>query len=161
MRCPIESRKTDLLLEYSGRGLESAEARNLEQHLKSCTGCRDFVAGQRAVWAALDEWEAPAISAEFNRRLYDRIETQVSWWERVVRPLRPLLIRHVLPVSAAACLLITVGIVLERPRAVTPVAQNTPLEISQPELVVHALDDMEMLDNFDRAVRADAARSQF
>jgi hypothetical protein len=147
-------------LEYSRRGLEAAEARSLEQHLKSCTVCRDFVAGQRAVCAALDEWEAPPISAEFNRRLYDRIETQVSWYERLFRPIRPLLIRHALPVSAAACVLITVGIVWERPRAVIPAAQNTPLEISQPELVVHALDDMEMLDNFDRAVRADTAKSQ-
>src|SRR6516162_9556384 len=110
MRCPIESRKTDLLLEYSGRGLEAAEARSLEQHLKSCTECRDFVAGQRTVWAALGEWEAPAISAEFDRRLYHRVETQVTWWERWFLPLRPLLIRHALPVSAAACMLITVGI---------------------------------------------------
>jgi hypothetical protein len=149
-----------LLLEYSGRGLEAREARNLEQHLKNCTGCRDFVARQRAVWTALDEWESPAISAEFDRRLYDRIETRSSLWERLLRPLRPLLIRQVLPVSVAACLLITVGIMLERPRAVTPAAQNKPLEISQPEMVVHALDDMEMLDKFDRAVRADAARSQ-
>jgi hypothetical protein len=78
-----------------------------------------------------------------------------------VQPFRPLLIRHFLPVSAAACLLITVGIVLERPRAVTPTSQNAQLEISHPELVVHALDEMEMLNNFDRAVRADAAKPQF
>jgi hypothetical protein len=147
-------------LEYSGRGLESAEAINLEQHLSTCSACREFVAEQQAVWAALDEWEAPAISTEFDRSLYRRIETRTSWWQRLVRPLRPLLIRHVLPVSAAACLLITVGIVLERPRAGTPTPQNTQLEISHPELVVHALDEMEMLDNFDRAVRADAAKSQ-
>jgi hypothetical protein len=150
-----------LLLEYSGRGLESAEAINLEQHLNTCSACRDFVAGQRAVWSVLDEWEAPAISAEFDRRLYHRIETRASWWERVMQPFRPLLIRHLLPVSAAACLLITVGIVLERPRAGTPTSQNTQLEISHPELVVHALDEMEMLNNFDRAVRADAAKPQF
>jgi anti-sigma factor RsiW len=133
----------------------------LEQHLKTCPACRDFVAQQQAVWAALDEWEAAAISAEFDRQLYRRIETQLSWWERRLRPLRPLLVRHALPVAAAACLLVTVWIVLERPRAVTPASQNTHLEISQPELVVQALDDMEMLDNLDRAVRADAAKSHF
>jgi hypothetical protein len=146
-------------LEYCGRGLESGEETNLEQHLTVCRECRDFVAAQQAVWSALDGWEAPAISDGFERRLYQRIETPVSWRERLVRPLRPLLARHALPVAAAACLLITAGIVLERPRAATPVSQN-PLEISQPELVVHALDDMEMLDTFDRAVRADAAKSQ-
>jgi anti-sigma factor RsiW len=161
MRCPIETEENlDLLLAYSTGERSAPGMAGLEQHLGGCPACRKFVAGQPAVWAALNSWEPPAVSSDFNRRLYGRIEREIPWWARLFRPLRPLFGWHGLPVAAAACLVITVGIMLQRPSAVPPQPETIQIEVLQPEQVVHALDDLEMLDNFDRAVLADSARPE-
>jgi hypothetical protein len=160
MKCPMESEENrDLLLEY-GTGTRSPASAAFERHLEDCAACQGFVAGRRTVWAALDEWEAPAISADFSRQLHQRIEREVSWWDRLFRPLRPLLAWNGLPVAAAAGLVFTVGVMFERPPGVTPQPETTRVEALQPEQVVNAIEDLEMLDNFDRGVRADAAKSQ-
>src|SRR5579864_5570548 len=111
MKCPMESEENrDLLLQYgTGRPGNPASAA-FERHLEGCSACQEFVAGRRTVWAALDEWAPPAISADFNRQLNQRIEREVSWWDRLFRPLRPLLAWNGLPVAAAAGLVITVGV---------------------------------------------------
>ena len=161
MKCPMESEENrDLLLEY-GTGEPGSPGRvAFERHLEDCSACRGFVAGRRTVWAALDEWEAPSISADFNRQLHQRIAQEISWWDRLFRPLRPLLAWNGLPVAAAAGLVFTVGVMFERPAGVTPQAETTRVDVLQPEQVVNAIEDLEMLDNFDRGVRADAARPQ-
>ena len=159
MKCPMESEENrDLLLEY-GTGACGPRSAAFARHVEDCAACQGFVAGRRTVWAALDEWEAPAISADFNRQLHQRIE-QVSWWDRLFRPLRPLLAWNGLPVAAAAGLVITVGVMFQRPAGVTPQVETLRVEALQPEQVVNAIEDLEMLDNFDRGVRADAAKSQ-
>ena len=90
MNCPIESPEGPaLLLAYGSRRLDAHAAAALEQHLESCSACREFVAGQSAVWNALDLWEAAPVSPDFDRRLYRRIEEQVAWWELLLRPFRP------------------------------------------------------------------------
>jgi hypothetical protein len=160
MKCPMESEENrELLLEY-GTGERGAGSAAFARHLEDCSACQGFVAGRRAVWAALDEWEAPAISANFNRQLHQRIEQEGSWWDRLFQPLRPLLTWNGLPVAAAACLVFTVGVMFERPARVAPQANTIRVEAFEPEQIVNAIEDLEMLDKFDRGVRADAARSQ-
>jgi hypothetical protein len=160
MKCPMESEENrELLLEYGIGKPASPASAAFEGHLEICSACQGFVADRRTVWAALDEWEAPAISADFDRQLHQRIEREVSWWDRLFRPLRPLVAWNGLPVAAAAVLVITVGVMFEAPVSVTPQAETTRVDVLQPEQVVHAIDDLEMLDNFDRGVRADGARS--
>jgi len=161
MRCPIETEENlDLLLAYSTGDRGAPAMAGLEQHVNICPACRKFVAGQPPVWAILDEWEPPAVSPDFNRRLYSRIGQEISWPIRLFRPLRPLFGWHGLPVAVAACLVVTVGLVLQRPSAVSPQPETIQIEVLPPEQVVHALDDLEMLDNFDRAVRADSVRPE-
>jgi len=160
MKCPMESEENrDLLLEY-GSGERGAGSAAFERHLEDCSACQGFVAGRRTVWAALDEWEAPAISTDFNRQLHQRIEQEVTWWDRLFRPLRPMLAWHGLPVAAAAGLVFTVGVMFERPAGVAPQSNTMRVEVFEPEQVVNAIEDLEMLDKFDRAVRADAAKSK-
>ena len=117
----------------------------LEQHLEVCAACRELVAGQQAVWSALDEWQAPAASADFNRKLFARIEQEVSLWDRLLQPFRPLWIRLTIPVAAAACVAIMVG--LDAGSSPRPAAAG-PVELAQPEQIEHALDDMQMLHDF-------------
>jgi len=158
MKCPIGSHEQqELLLAYCAGERNTPDRAALEKHLEICAACRELVAGQRAVWSALDVWEAPAVSADFNRKLFARIEQEVSWRDRLLRPFRPLWIRWTVPFAAAACLAIMVGIMLNRPPAVP---QFGPAEVAQPEQIEHALDDMQLLHDFNTAVRADGANAE-
>ena len=156
MTCPMETGEVAGLLAYSSRKLSPATTALLERHVGSCSACREFVAGQQGVWQALDGWEAPAIAVDFDRRLYQRIEQEASWLDRLMRPLRPLLLRKEMPIAAAACLVIAAGLIAERPGAVMPSATSAQVETLQPEQVEHAFDDLQMLSEFSYAVRSDA-----
>ena len=157
MNCPMEARQgSELLLEYTGGRLEARAATALEAHLESCARCREFAQSQEKVWQALEAWEAPPVSTDFNRRLFARIEqAPASWWTRLTGQM----VHHAVPVAAAAGVMILAGLMLERP-AVTPVEppqESAQVETLGPEQVQSALDDMEMLRDFNHLVRADSA----
>ena len=156
MKCPIETRESaELLLEYCARKLDPESTAILQRHIAICPACREFADGQRALWDALDTWESSPVSADFDRRMYSRIEKEVSWWDLLVRPFRPLLVRQGLPV-AAACLVVMAGVLLQRPAAAPRQdAESAQVETVQPEQVEHALDAMEMLSEFSQHVRGD------
>jgi anti-sigma factor RsiW len=156
MRCPIENHESaDLLLAYTARTLSAETTAALDRHIAACPACREFAAGQKAVWEALDAWEAVPVSADFDRRLYQRIEREVSWWDLLVRPFRPITLVRGLPIAAAAGILIMAGIMLQRPAEMTPAESGVQLEAMQtvqPEQVEHALADMELLGEFSREI---------
>jgi hypothetical protein len=163
MNCPLETRENaQLLLDYCTRKLEPECVAILERHIAICGACREFARSQRAVWQALDAWEAAPVSPDFDSRLYRRIEAQVSWWDLLLRPFRPVTLRRSLPAAAMAGLLLVAGVLLEHP-AVSPapppmdMAQVDPV---QPEQVEHALDAMEMLNEFSHHVRTDSPDSK-
>jgi hypothetical protein len=163
MNCPLETRENaQLLLDYCTRKLEPESVATLERHIAICGACREFADSQRAVWQALDAWEAAPVSSDFDSRLYRRIDTEVSWWDMLLRPFRPVSLRRSLPATAMACLLVMVGVILERP-AVSPApppADVTQVDSVQPEQVEHALDAMEILNEFSRHVRTDKPDSK-
>ena len=157
MNCPIETHdNAELLLAYCARKLDPETQLIVERHLAACPACREFQAGQEAVWQALDAWEAMPVSPDFNRRLYRRIEEEAahaSWWSRLARPFRamveaPLMSRSV-PLAAAACLLVLAGVILQQPNNVTVSEESAErTEAIQPDQVERTLDDMEMLRQF-------------
>jgi len=156
MKCPKENQE-GLLIAYSSRKLDAANTALLGQHVESCEACRDFIAAQQAVWNALDAWDAPAVSPDFDRRLYRRIEEQVSWWELAIRPFRPVF-RHALPIAAAAGVVLVAGLLLDRPSEApkpAPQIHFAQTDSLQPDQVEHALAEIEMLDHFNRIMRAD------
>ena len=159
MRCPIETRdNAELLLAYTARRLDPDTAATLDRHMEVCPSCREFAENQRAVWGALDAWEAMPLTPDFNRRLYQRIEQQGSWWDRIVKPFQPMLVRQGLPIAAAACLVVMAGILLERPGTVTPPQeQQVQIETVQADQVENALEDIELLREFHQKVRGDAS----
>jgi anti-sigma factor RsiW len=151
----MEARQgSDLLLEYTAGRLEAQEAAALEAHIETCARCREFAHSQEMVWQALEAWEAEPVSLDFDRRLFARIEqTPASWWARLTRPV----MHHAMPIAAAAGVMILAGLMLERPAA-TPVApppESAQVEAFAPEQVQTALDDMEMLRDFNHLVRPD------
>ena len=154
--------ETELLLEYAAGGLDAAGREALERHMEECGPCRDFVAGQRAVEAALDRWEAPPVSADFDRRLYARIAREDSWWDQIPRLFSPALIRRGLPIAAAAGLFLVAFLVMNRPESVrqAPPAAARQVEPLRPDQVETALQDMEMLREFNGLVQPDPADSK-
>lgn len=166
MNCPLETPESaQVLLDYCSRQLAPASTEILERHIAVCAACREFAGHQRAVWQALDAWEAAPVSVDFDSRLYQRIEAQSSWWELLIRPLRQVTMRRAVPALAMAGLLVATGFVLERP-GVSPVpppvngSDRAQVEQVQPEQVEHALDAMDVLAEFSRQVRADAPESK-
>ena len=163
MKCPIETRENaELLLAYCTRELDAESTAVLEQHMEICPACREFSSGQRAVWEALDAWEAAPVTPDFDRRLYRRIDREVSWWNLLVRHFTPALVRQGLPIAAAAGLVVMAGVLLQRPASAPPAAQpqSAQVEALQPDQVDHALDAMHMLGEFNYRVRGDAADSK-
>jgi anti-sigma factor RsiW len=155
MNCPIENSVE--LLAFSARQLEPPDAAKLQKHLESCSACREFVEKQQAVWEALDLWDAPPIAADFDRRLYQRLEQKESWQDRWLGPLRMLLVRQGLPIAAAACLIVVAGLVSQRPADVArPRTAQAAVENLQPDQVDHALDDLQLLGDFTSAAHSDA-----
>jgi len=157
MNCPLETRGNTELLEYVSGGLSETREGALEGHLAECPACREFVRGQQSAWRALELWEAPPVSADFDRRLRQRIAEESTWWERLLRPFG---VRQLLPVAASAALLVAAGVLIERPPAPPPVAAHVvtvEMEALQPDQVVQALDEMDALSEFNHSLKADSA----
>lgn len=158
MSCPTANGETaELLLAHASRRLDAERAAVLEGHLARCPACRDYYAAQLAVWAALDDWEAPPVSSDFNRRLYRRIEAEGSRWE-FLRPLRALLEWRAAPLACAVCLMVAGGVWLGRPGSL-PYAvpqQTAGVQVLPPDQAASALQQMEMMQEFSRLVHADS-----
>lgn len=151
MNCPIESRDPEILVAYAAGELELETACALERHLEGCAACRLMAADQAVVWKALDAWEAPSVSPDFDRRLYRRIDdgVRLTWWERLTRPFRPMPLRQALPLTASAGLLLMAGLLLQHPTPVAPAAP--PGQIVRANQVERTLDDLELLRHFNAA----------
>jgi hypothetical protein len=165
MKCPMETREgEELLLDYVSGALDTQAAALFEQHMLTCAPCNQFAHQHKAVWGALDIFEPAQISADFDRRLYQRLD-RGSWWQRAVAAFgSPLLAHRGLPVAAAAAVLVlAVGLVWERPSP-APAKPQTPLSAEmgtiQPDQVQHALDDLEMLRDFNHLMRSGPPESK-
>ena len=164
MNCPLETRENAALLVAHAAGeLAPDVAVLLDRHVAECSACSQFLQRQQAVWDALDVWEPVPISADFDRRLYARIEElerQASWWQRLAGPLRPMLLRQAMPIGATAVVLFAAGMLLDRGRVPAVGPQQAHVEMLQPEQVEHALDEMETIRQFDRAMRSENSDSK-
>lgn len=159
MICPIERDETDLLLDDAAgtlarRGLHAEVAAELAEHMKTCPACTAFRRDQKAVWDALDLWEAPPVSADFNRRLWQRIDAAaaVPWYRNVAESLRIANWKPMIPLTAAL-LLVVGGFLLDHPRAKTTAAPDS-VSIVEADQVEQTLDDIQLLRQLDMAPAA-------
>ena len=87
MMCPMQSpENAEVLLDYCARTLPADTLARLDAHVAICSFCRQELSAQQQLWSALDEFDAGElrISADFDRRLYARIdsEQQDNFWVR-------------------------------------------------------------------------------
>ncbi len=79
MNCPMQSGEhAEILLDYFARALPADTLARMDEHVAMCPSCREQLSAQQQVWAALDEFDAAelTVSADFDRRLYARIEAE-------------------------------------------------------------------------------------
>lgn len=77
MGCPIQTKDgAELILDYCAGRLTRERAEAVEAHARVCATCREMIDAQRAVWQALEHWDAPAVSGHFDRELYARIDAE-------------------------------------------------------------------------------------
>lgn len=108
-------------------------------------------AAKRCVDDALDLWESPGVSADFDRRFYRRIEQTVPWWDFLVRPWRWV------PVATAAGILIAAGLWISRPGVTPPAPKSAAVEALPQDQAEKALREMQMIEEFNHLVRSDLA----
>lgn len=138
------------IIEQAGRTRPRPE---LEAHLAACASCAKLYGEQKALWTAMDAWETPDISAGFDRQLYARIGRRVSgplgWLLGLLQPLaQPAF------AAALACVLIIATVVVERDRHAPAPPQEAAVAIhaherDDPQQIQLALDDIQMLSDFD------------
>ncbi len=149
MECPMEKRETvALLLDYCAGRSGTGDAAVLEAHVGACPVCREFVRGQREVWAALDTWEAAPVPEDFDRRLQRRIaESEGSgWWRRLAHSWGPAALRPAVPL-AAACLALLAVLLLGPPGA-PDASLDSRAEMMDATQAEGTLEDLEMLRQF-------------
>ena len=152
MQCPLKTgRSSELALDYmSGRlALEAVE--ELERHCEECPECREFFAAGRAVREALDGWEAPAITPEFDRRLRERIaaeQARRSWWRKWLAPLSPGTPKPALALASLAVIVAAAALLWAPAPSGRETARGAPegVDVEQIEQVVEDLDMLYLLD---------------
>jgi anti-sigma factor RsiW len=160
MKCPTETpQSVEILLALSANQLDGEQTAAVSAHTAGCPACSAFLRAQGAVWEALENWEAPPVSADFNRRLYQRVEREAGWWNLLLRPFRPVMTSRAMPIAAAAGLLVALGLWIERPGTVpmVPAPESAQMEALPPDQAQRALEEMDMMQEFSQMVHADAA----
>jgi hypothetical protein len=150
MNCPLETNAGELLLEYSAERLHGPARVALERHMAACARCAAFGSQQTAVWRALDTWEPPQVSMDFNRNLWRRIDSAGArpWYRSLIDAAgfgSFHMWKPVLPLTAAAAL-ITAGFLWDHPGRQKQDAGFTVKEATQVEQV---LDDLQLLRQLD------------
>ncbi|MDQ6663807.1 MAG: hypothetical protein M3Z23_05400 [Acidobacteriota bacterium] len=157
------SESADILLAYCARKLDVDTVAILERHMAICPECAQLRDGQQTVWNALDSWQAPPVSADFDRRLFERIDAPNAannpapnaWyrrgWEHVREAFRPIAWRPAFPLAAAGVLVVAGFLLDHRPAPIVsrPSPPEIRVSISEADQVEKTLEDMEMLRQFD------------
>ena len=166
MTCPMQSRENaEILLEYCARSLPADTLARFDAHVAMCPSCRQELGAQQQLWTALDEFDATDlnISADFDRRLYARIEAehQEPFWVRGWRNFfrsgqpgawRPGFSMALAGVAVVALLLVRLPATFSPVNVESPVATSAAEESVDPALKTATLDkqfdkqDVEGLD---------------
>lgn len=85
--CPMQSAEhAGLLLDFCAQRLTPPRLHLLEAHFEICPDCRKLRDEQRALWTALELWDAEPVSLDFNRRLFQTLdEPPPARWRRTLR----------------------------------------------------------------------------
>jgi hypothetical protein len=155
MNCPLRSEETRvILLDYSAERLDPAIQAALEKHVAGCAACEEAVGQQRVVWDALDSWEPVPVSADFNRRLWQRIDAAAAqpWYVRLAGW------KPAIPIAAIAMVMMVGGFMMQSrqtfPRQGVAVTDTVSVQADGVPVVDAAqveatLDDLQLLRQLD------------
>jgi anti-sigma factor RsiW len=132
------------LIAYLDRRANSAERREVEEHLLACESCRTRAAEFRKLWSVLDEIPVEEPSFGFDARLRQRIaaEPKPRWFEWFVPQPR---------FAFSMALLIALSVWVARlPQRNGPVS-SVPTEDEQFQMIEH----LGVLENYDILSKSD------
>jgi len=142
MICPKQNKQDEqILLEYCSGTLDEHRSAEVRNHAAECAECAAWIADQRVVFSALEEFAAPEVSPEFNARLYAGIEEQqrAGWWKQFWRTAwKPAL------ATVAAGVALAIGLMVSVPHSGTP-PKKASVENVDMDQVEHALEDLDLL----------------
>ena len=144
MKCEEVSKE---LVGYLGKDANSAQQREIEDHLAGCAACRKRAEEFRGIWSVLDEVPAVEPSFGFDARVRQRIaaEPRRRWLQWAV--LQPRL-------AFAALLLIVLTVWVAKPPAKDPGATATVAAKQQEDF--NAIKNLGVLENYDVVTKMDA-----
>lgn len=151
MLCLMQSKEgAEILLDYCARGLDPVRKAEVERHLENCAECRGVMEKQLRLWETLEEWKAPAVSQDFDARLYARIAREQSapawkrWARRIFEPSTPVAIWKPVASLAAACAVLALALTVHTPppHSSVPQVHADQVDIEQ---VAKALDDLDLI----------------
>ena len=163
----LNADSAEVLFAYVDGTLEPGQAAALESHTAGCEACRTMVDGQLAVWRVLDQWEAPAVSPEFNRKLHAAIEAgegRGGWLDRVSAWIGGVSLGNVMVPAGALALVVAAVMLTQMPRgtAVQPRAGEMVKQVTQVEQkagiegevkqMERTLDDLDVLSTLESAL---------
>ncbi|MEQ1885126.1 MAG: hypothetical protein ABL967_08695 [Bryobacteraceae bacterium] len=150
MNCPIQKKQgEEILLDYCSGRLHPDRTAEVEAHAKICTECSQWIANQSAVWSALDDFAAPAVSPEFQARVYQQLEAEPSggsWKHLWLSAWKPTL------AAAAVAAALVVGVMIRTVPVPEP-SKKASIESVDMDQVENALDDLDLLTPGDGASR--------
>lgn len=148
MNCPVTTGNPEILLDYAARTLAPDAASVLTRHIAVCPECARFAETQNQVWSALDAWDAEPVAADFDERLYARIDadSRRSFWNRLLGDRfawKPAVsFAGALATAAIAIVFVVPPNRVDQPALTTPEGARAELDAEQVE---RTLEDLEML----------------
>ena len=140
----------DRILNSTAPPMNEAEQLEFRHWLDQEPELRTLFEQQQALFRAMDLWESEAPSSNFDQAVYARIEQDAEarpfWHQLLFASWKPALTAGL---AAAALLLGTLVFDFESTQEPTQVAVKSAPEAEYYEEIERALDDMEMLVNFD------------
>jgi len=145
MKCEDVSK--ELIGYLSGRA-DSAERREVEEHLLGCAACQKRAEELRGIWSVMDELPAVEPSFGFDARVRQRVaaEPQRNWFGWFAPQAR-------LAFSAVLLIALTVWIV-KLPSSRVPAPQATTTASTEQDF--NAIQDLGVLENYDVVTKMDA-----
>ena len=153
----LSADSAEVLFAYIDGTLDEQQAEALDRHAAGCVPCQTLIDGQRAMWTALDAWEAPELSPDFNRNLHAAVAAagDRGWrgWLSNVFTVRKLMI----PAGALALLVATIAFVQMPQMPQNPeVDQKAGIESNEVRQIEGTLDDLDVLSTLDAAMKGPA-----
>jgi anti-sigma factor RsiW len=141
MKCEEVSKE---LIAYLDRRANSAERREVEEHLLACESCRTRAAEFRELWSVLDEVPAEEPSFGFDARLRQRIaaEPKPRWFGWLVPQPR---------LAFSMALLVALSVWLARLPQRNSSLASAPSEDEQFQMIEH----LGVLENYDLLTKSD------